>query len=137
MRRRKDYKVPSQPAHLSDVGRPEGLIVRFTTPAGLPAQVLDLSAFAHRPRLGAELALALRYHLADKSDASRRSIRHQFAWWLKFLDEHDPNREAVQSASDIGTELLRAYIAWLGSQPLAVGSRYCLWSILRLRPVSL
>jgi len=131
VRRRKDYRLPSQPAYLSDAAGPESLVIRFLTPAGTPAQSLDLSAYAYRPRLAAEFAFAFRHRLADKSDATRQTVQYNLPWWFRFLDEYDPARETVRSACDINTELLRAYIAWLGQQPLALGTRDRLWATVK------
>lgn len=131
MRKRKDYRLPPQPAHLSDVAAPESLVVRFLTPAGTPAQPLDLSAYAHRPRLAAEFALAFRHRLADKSDHTRQTVQYNLPWWFRFLDECDPARARVRSASDIDAALLGAYIAWLGRQPLAVGTRDRIWATVK------
>ena len=131
MRPRKDYRLPPPPALLSDAVQPENLVVRFLTPAGTPAQSFDLSAHAHRPHLAAELAFAFRHHLADKSDRTRQTFQYNIAWWFRFLDEHDPAREVVRSARDISTATLRAYIAWLDRQPLAIGSRDRVWSAIK------
>jgi len=131
VRKRKDYRLPPQPAHFFDVAAPESLVVRFLTPAGTPAQPLDLSAYAHRPRLAAEFAFAFRHRLADKSDRTRETVQYNLPWWFRFLDEHDPERERVRSASDIDAALLGAYIAWLGRQPLAVGTRDRTWGTVR------
>ena len=105
-KRRKDYRLPPRPASLSEVGRPEDFVVRFTSPAGVPGRSLDLSAYAHRPRLAAEFAFASRHHLADKAGETRKTFRHNIPYWFRFLDEHDPAREAVRSARDIDTALL-------------------------------
>jgi len=131
MRPRKDYRLPPLPALLSDAVQPENLVVRFLTPAGTPAQSFDLSAHANRPRLAAELAFALRHHLADKSNGTRQTFQYNLSWWFKFLDEHDPTREVIRSACDVGTATLRAYFAWLDRQPLAVGSRDRAWSAVK------
>lgn len=131
-KRRKDYRLPQQPAHLFEVGRPESLVVRFPTPDGTPAQSFDLSAHVSRPHLAAELAFAASYHLADKSNATRRGFQYNIPWWFRFLDEHDPAREAVRSARDIDTALLRGYVAWLDRQPAAVGTKDLRWSPLKL-----
>ena len=131
MRKRKDYRLLPRPAHISEVGRPEDLVVRFLTPAGTPARPFDLSAYAHRPCLAAELAFAFRHQLADKSDGTRQTFQYNLSWWFRFLDEHDPAREVVRSARDIGTATLRAYFAWLGRQPLALGSRDRVWSTVK------
>lgn len=130
-KRRKDYRLPPQPTHLFEVDEPEDLVVRFPTPAGIPGRSFDLLAYAHRPRLAAELAFAARHYLADKSDATRRGFQYSIPWWFKFLDEHDPTREAVQSARDIDTELLRGYVAWLGRRQSAVGTRIHHWSAVK------
>lgn len=130
-KRRKDYRLPPRPASLSEVGRPEDFVVRFTSPAGVPGRSLDLSAYAHRPRLAAEFAFASRHHLADKAGETRKTFRHNIPSWFRFLDEHDPAREAVRSARDIDTALLRAYVAWLDRRPLAVGTRDRLWSTVK------
>ena len=131
MRKRKDYRLPPQPAHFSGVAAPESLVVRFLTPAGMPAQPLDLSAYAHRPRLAAEFAFAFRHHLADRADRTRETVQYNLPWWFKFLDEHDPARVRVRSVSDIDAALLGAYIGWLGRQPLAVGTRDRTWATVR------
>lgn len=130
-KQRKDYRLPPRPTPIFTAVRPEDLVVRFPTPAGTPSRSLDFSAFAHRPRLAAELAFALRHHLADKTDGTRQVFRYNLASWFEFLDEHDPAGEAVRSALDIDAELLRAYIAWLDRKPLALGTRYCAWSTLK------
>lgn len=127
MRSRKDYRLPPRPALLSDAVQPADLVVRFLTPAGTPAQSFDLSAYAHRPRLAAELAFAFRHLLADKSEGTRQTFRYNLSWWFRFLDEHDPTRKAVRTSRDIDAATLRAYIAWLDRQPLAVGSRDRVW----------
>ena len=41
---RKDYRVPPQPARLSDVVRPGDLVLNFLGPTGALAQTLDLPA---------------------------------------------------------------------------------------------
>jgi len=89
-KQRKNYQLPPQPAHISEVGKPDDLVVRFLTPAGTPGQSLDLSAYVHRPRLAAEFAFALRHHLADKSDPTRQKFQYEISRWFRFLDEHGP-----------------------------------------------
>jgi len=130
-KQRKNYQLPPQPAHISEVGKPDDLVVRFLTPAGTPGQSLDLSAYVHRPRLAAEFAFALRHHLADKSDPTRQKFQYEISRWFRFLDEHGPPGEVVRSACDISTATLRAYIAWLDKQSLAVGTRDSAWSAVK------
>lgn len=129
MRKRKDYKLPPQPVSFSGPGVPCDLVVRFQDAAGAPASVLDLSAYAGRARMAANLAHAFRWYFADKSNGSRQAAKYQFVHWFRFLDEHDPRREAVLSTRDIDGLLLRTYAHWLGQQPLAKGTRAGLCSL--------
>jgi len=132
MRTRKDYKLPPQPAHLSDVGRPENLVLNFLGPTGVLTQTVDLSDHRGRPRLMAELAFALRYHLADKSRGTRGAVRKHLRRFLEFLDQHDPSRVEVMSTLDVGSGTLRAYIAWLDGRPMTKAGRVNLWTKLKV-----
>lgn len=117
MRKRKDYKLPPRPARLSDVVQSEDLVLKFLKPTGVLSQVVDLSEHRGRPRLMADLAFALRHHLADKSRDTRSSVRKHLHRFCEFLDQHDPGRSEVLSAMDVGSGTLRAYIAWLDGRP--------------------
>ena len=123
MRKRKDYRLPTQPTSFSGAGIPRDLVIRFLDATGAPAGVLDLSSHAGRARMAADLAHALRWHLADKCDAHRQGTQYQLAYWFRFLDEHDPGRETVTSARDVDRPLLLAYVHWLGQQSLARSTR--------------
>ena len=131
MSKRKNYRIQPQPERLSEVGVPGNLIVHFLDKTGAPAETLDLSAYAARPHLAGELAYALHHHLADKSSASRNNVTWRIGRWFRFLDEHDPNREAVMSMSDVNSETLRAYVGWLDRQPMSKGSRASLYSAIK------
>lgn len=131
MRKRKDYRLPPQPAHLSDAVRPEDLVVNFVGPTGAPVQTLDFSEHGGRPRLMADLAFALRYHLADKNRHTRQSAKKHLRRFLEFLDQHDPARTRILSARDVDGATLRAFVAWLGGRPMAKGSRGNIWAALK------
>ena len=118
MRKRKDYKLPPRPAHLSDAVRPEDLVLNFLSPAGTLEQSIDLSKLTGRPRLVADLAFALRHYLADKSRQTRSNIRKQLGCFLQFLDEHDPARTRILSARDVDSGALQAFVAWLGGRKI-------------------
>ena len=77
MRKRKNYQLPPRPVHLSEVGEPEDLVVRFLGPTGAVVQKLDFSKHSGRPRLMADLAFAYRYHLADKSSFHRENAPYR------------------------------------------------------------
>ena len=128
---RKDYRVPPQPTRLSDVVRPEDLVLNFLGPTGALAQTLDLSNHMGRPRLVADLALALRHHLAGKRQSTRYSARKNLPRFLEFLDQHDPARKRVLSAQDVDTGTLQAFIAWLGTRPGSKGTRAGIWQALK------
>jgi len=128
VRKRKDYRVSPQPVPFFGAGTPRDLVVRFLDATGKPAGVLNLSAHTGRARMAAELAHALRWHLADKCDAHRQGMQYQLAYWFRFLDEHDPGRELVVSAGDVDRPLLLAYARWLDQQPLARSTRAGLFS---------
>ena len=131
MRGRKNYKLPPQPAHLSDVGRPEDLVLNFLGPTGVLTQTVDLSDHRGRPCLMAELAFALRYYLADKSRDTRGAVKKHLRRFLEFLDQHDPSRVEVLSALDVSSETLRAYIGWLDGRSMTKGGRTNIWTTLK------
>ncbi len=128
MRAPKDYRLAPQIADLSATARHDDLIVRFLDAAGLPAYTLDLSAYAGRARMAAEFALAFRYHLADKSKPTRQGMQYGLGPWFRFLDEVDPQRDAILAASDISSATLRSYIAWLNQKAIVKSSRDNTWS---------
>jgi len=132
VRKRKDYRLPPRPAHLSETGRPEDLVVNFLGPTGTLVQTLDFSRHMGRPRLMADLTFALRHHLADKRPVYRQPIPHKLAHFFRFLDQHDPACEVVLSARDVSSATLRAYIAWFDAQPLSKASRSGLWTTLKV-----
>ncbi len=127
-KQRKEYRLPPQPVPCSGVNVPNDLVVRFLDATGAPAGVLDLSAHSGRTRLAADLAHALRWHLADKCDAHRQGVQYQLAYWFRFLDEEDPGRKSVVSARNVDRPLLLAYAYWLDRQPLAKSTRASLCS---------
>jgi len=131
MRKRKDYRLPPRPAHLSEVGKPEDLVVNFLGPTGALVQTLDFSEHMGRPRLMADLAFALRHHLADKSRASWERSPHALARFFRFLDQHDPAREAILSARDVDSATLWAYTGWLDRQSLSKSSQATVWEDLK------
>jgi integrase len=127
----KDYKLPPRPTHLSDAVRPADFIVNFLGPTGALVQTLDFSDHMGRPRLVADLAFALRHHLADKSRDTRQNVRTHLHRLLEFLDQHDPSRTRVLAALDVDGGTLRAYVAWLGSRSMTKGTRANIWSALK------
>lgn len=129
---RKDYKLPPQPARLSDVVRPEDLVLNFLGPTGALEQSINLSGLKGRPRLVADLAFAFRYHLADKSRHTRSNVRKHLGRFLEFLDQHDPARARILSARDVDSGTLRSYVAWLGSRQMTKGSRAAIWVTLKV-----
>jgi hypothetical protein len=132
MRKRKDYKLPPQPARLSGVVRPDDLVLNFLGRTGSLEQSIDLSGLKERPHLVADLAVALRHHFADKSRRTRRHLRRHLRHFLAFLDQHDPDRARILSACDVDSGTLRAYVAWLGTRPIAKGSRAAIWVTLKV-----
>jgi len=132
MRGRKDYKLPPQPAHLFEVGRPEDLVLNFLGPTGALAQSVDLSEHRGRPRLMADLAFACRYHLADKSRGYRERVPRHLCHFFESLDQHDPARAQVLSARDVDSGTLRAFVAWLDGRPLTKWSRAGVWTTLKV-----
>ena len=132
MRKRKDYKLPRQPAHLSDAVKPEDLVLNFLGPTGTLEQSIDLSRLKGRPRLVADLAFALRYHLGDKSRHTRTKVRTHLRRFLEFLDQHDPTRARIMSAQDVDGGALLAFVAWLGSRRMARGAQAVVWTTLKM-----
>lgn len=132
MRKRKDYKLPPRPAHLSDAVRPEDLVLNFLSPAGTLEQSIDLSKLTGRPRLVADLAFALRHYLADKSRQTRSNIRKQLGCFLQFLDEHDPARTRILSARDVDSGALQAFVVWLGGRKITKGSQSVIWTTIKM-----
>jgi len=132
VRKRKDYRLPPRPAHLSKVGRPKDLVVNFLGPTGTLVQTLDFSEHMGRPCLMADLVFALRHHLADKRPAYRQAVPRRLAYFFRFLERHDPAREVVLSARDVSSATLWAYIAWFDAQSLTKGSRSSLWTTLKV-----
>ena len=132
MRARKDYRLPPQPAALFEVGIPGALVVRFLDAAGAPAQVLDLSAHADRAHMAGEFVFALRHHLADKSNPHRQGMQYGLAWWFRFLDELDPERNVITTLGNICSATLRSYIAWLDQKPIVKSSRARIWASVKL-----
>jgi len=132
VRKRKDYRLPSRPAYLSEAGDPKNLVVNFLGPTGALVQTLDFSEHMGRPRLMADLAFALRHHLADKTPVYRQPVPRRIAYFFRFLEQHDPAREAVLSTWDVSSATLRAYIAWFDAQPLSKASRSSLWTTLKV-----
>ena len=132
MRKRKDYKLPPQPARLSDVSRPEDLMLNFLGPTGVLEQSIDLSRLTGRPRLVADLAFALRHHLADKSRHTRSKIRTHLRRFLEFLDHHDSTRAQIVSARDVDGATLQAFVVWLGSRRMVRGTQATVWTTLKM-----
>ena len=132
MRKRKDYRLPPRPAYLSEVGDPKSLVVNFLGPAGALVQTLDFSEHMGRPRLMADLAFALRHHLADKRPAYRQAVPRRLAYFFRFLEQHDPAREVVLCARDVSSATLWAYITWFDAQSLTKSSRSSLWTTLKV-----
>jgi integrase len=132
MRKRKNYKLPPQPARLSDVVRPEDLVLNFLSVTGALEQNIDLSSLKGRPCLVADLAFAFRYHLADKSRHTRSNTRKHLGRFLQFLDQHDPARTLILSARDVDSSTLRSYVAWLDSSKMTKGSRAAVWVTLKV-----
>jgi len=132
VRKRKDYRLPPRPAHVSEVGRPKDLVVNFLGPTGTLVQTLDFSEHMGRPRLMADLAFALRHHLADKRPAYRQAVPRRLACFFRFLEQHDPARKVVLSAQDVSSATLRAYIAWFDAQRWSKASRSSLWTTLKV-----
>jgi len=127
--RRKDYRLDSQPASFS--GAPiETLIVRFPDGDG-PAQVFDFRAHARRADMAAAIALAFRMHCADKAPQTRTALFVSgIRQWFVFLDTHDPQCWLIRGV-DIDAGLVRAFLVWLDTRPVSIGSRYSLWSAMR------
>jgi len=126
-RRRKDYRVTKPPVRL--LGQPGDLIARFLDARGALAQSFDFSVYAGRPIMAAELAFAFRHHLVDKSDLTRRATFNcGVRQWFLFLDTYTQSGSQVKSISEVDTNTLNAFIAWLNGQPVAKGSRHSAWS---------
>ncbi len=132
MRKRKDYKLPPQPAHLLVASRPEDLVLNFLDPTGVLEQSIDLSRLTGRPRLVADLAFALRHHLADKSRHTRSKVRTHLRRFFEFLDHHDPSHARIVSARDVDHATLQAFVAWLGSRRMIRGAQATVWTTLKM-----
>jgi hypothetical protein len=127
-RRRKDYRVDSQPEHFT--GAPiDTLMVRF--PNEEIVETFDFQIYAARAEMAAVIALAFRMHGADKSPETRRTLFvSAVRQWFVFLDAHDPERRFT-AGIDIDAALVRAYVAWLDARPARIATRYSLWSGMR------
>jgi len=125
---RKDYSLSTPPAALQP--RPGGLVVEFPDPHGRPPQRLDFSTFAiDRPVMARELAMAFRYHYADKSPQTRRgALQGGILWWFRFLAVSGETTAGTNTSADITSPLLHAYIGWLHTQPIAGSTCAAYWS---------
>lgn len=127
-RPRKDYRLDSQPATFT--GAPlKTLVVRFQGACD-DVETFDLRCFAARREMAAVIALAFRQHGGDKASTTRVGMLSPIRRWFEFLDAHDPKRRLVRGR-DIDAALVRAFIAWLDTQPWRIGSRYTTWSGMR------
>lgn len=125
---RKNYSLPALPAALPP--RSGGLIVEFPDPHGRPPQRLDFSTFAiDRPIMARELAMAFRYHYADKRPETRRGVfQGGIISWFRFLAVSRETMAGTQSCADVTSALLHGYIGWLHAQPLAGSTCAAYWS---------
>jgi hypothetical protein len=126
-RRRKDYGIVKPSEHI--VRQPGNLIVNFLDASGALAQSFDFSVHASRPIMAAELAFAFRNHLADKSEETRGvTFRRGVRNWFRFLDTHARSGAAAASMTEVDTNTLNAFIAWLNQRPISKGTRQAVWS---------
>ncbi|AOH87304.1 hypothetical protein AWL63_23515 (plasmid) [Sphingomonas panacis] len=115
-----------------DVDSPGGCVLRFLTPVGELEQEIDLTGDGGRGQLRADIAFALRHHLADKSCIYREGIARSLPRWFEFLDIRDPSRSMITAARHVDEAVLRAYIASLDREPWAKGSKAASWSTVKV-----
>lgn len=132
MRKTKNYELPPLPTRLSDVVRREDLILNFRGTDNTLDQSVDLSTLTARPRLVADFAVALRHHLADKSQQTRAKVRSHLRRFLHFLEQHDPSQARILSARDVDGRVLQAFIIWLGSRETTKGSQSVVWTTIKM-----
>lgn len=132
-KQRKDYRLPPSVARLRGAAEPSDLVLHFPLLDGSGSvQVLDFSQHGGRPRLVADLALAVRHHFIDKRPISRRRLPDYLAAFLDFLTVEDPTRAAILSARDITGDLLLAYTAWLRTRFPSKATAACYWWALKV-----
>ncbi len=128
MRRRKDYRLDSQPEYFTGT-LVNTLIVRFADGDGV--ETFDFRPHAVRAEMAAVIALAFRMHGADKSRETRRTLfAGAVRQWFVFLDAHDAERR-LKAGSDIDAALVRAFLVWLDARPARIATRYSIWSGMR------
>ena len=125
-RLRKDYRLVPTPEPL--IGKPGTLVVNMLDGDRGLERSFDFSAYAARPVMAAEIALAFRQHHADKCPETRKGAFQALRAWFGFLEEHGTPTEAMR---DVDGGVLRAYIAWLDRKEWTKGSQHCAWSVIK------
>lgn len=124
---RKDYRVAPSPEPL--IGNPGTLVVNVVDAAGRLETSFDFAVFAQHPVMAAEWALAFRHHYAAAQPSHRASAYGRLKYWFAFLaGYHRP----VTSSRDIDTGVLNAFIAWLDDRAWSKGTKYAVWSSIKL-----
>lgn len=125
-RRQKDYRVVPSPEPL--VGNPGALVVNVLDSNGRLECSFNFAIFTDRPTMAAEWALAFRHHYAVRQPANRIGAYRNLKLWFAFLAQHDAS---ITVTHDIDTDVLNAFIVWLGTKSWSKGTRYTVWSIIK------
>ncbi len=125
-RLRKDYRLVPTPEPL--IGKPGTLVVNMLDGDGKLERSFDFSAYAARPVMAAEIALAFRQHHADKCPDTRKGAFQALRTWFGFLEEHGT---PIETMRDVDSGVLRAYIAWLDRKEWGKGTQHGAWSVFK------
>lgn len=124
---RKDYRVAPSPEPL--LGNPGALVVNVVDAAGRLETSFDFGVFAQHPVMAAEWALAFRHHYAAAQPSHRGSAYGRLKYWFAFLaGYHRP----VTASRDLDTGVLNAFITWLDDRAWSKGTKYAVWSSIKL-----
>jgi len=117
-RRRKSYAVPE--AVITSNSDLDPIVVRFDDQPGRPAQVFDLSEFADFPHLYRHIAAAFNQHCGALRRVTRSGQFRCLRRFFVFLREQRAAGMKIADPTDLRTELLQAYAAWLQRSTLTI-----------------
>lgn len=126
-RLRKDYRVAPSPEPL--VGNPGALVVNVVDAEGRLETSFDFAVFTQHPVMAAEWALAFRHHYAAAQPSHRASAYARLKYWFAFLTGY---HRRIAGSRDLDTGVLGAFIAWLDDKAWSKGTKYAVWSSIKL-----